>query len=391
MKAWIANAGQKDRILATADPDATAPWNPPAKPFAGDAQPARRRSVDGRHGLVTDMVGAPLHRQTPLPTRILAAAAALLALAACEPAFGLGLPSETALEDGAANTLTHAKTFGITGTYSLAGSVQWTIDLQLVRPSTAHAIVSTSDQKVEAVITGDHAYFRGQKFLAAHMAGDPQSQNLARAAGNSWWKGPPGYIPAMKEFTDGAAFRTAFLGSANTHRTDHLSVDGQAAVGLSGVRADIYIAAAAPFHLLRVHLKKDVVIDAMSDVDFHYGDFDREFGINPPTDVIDFSNLSTLPPIYSVVSVDTSRCGAPCSVSAQLKNLGGQIGASGPSTVTFTATAAVSGSVLGSCQATVAPDVGYNGTTSVSCVLNLTSQPENGTVVTAAANNPGRS
>ena len=57
------------------------------------------------------------------------------------------------------------------------------------------------------------------------------------------------------------------------------------------------------------------MIDAMSDVDFHYGDFDREFGINPPTDVIDFSNLSTLPPIYSVVSVDTSRCGAPCSRS----------------------------------------------------------------------------
>src|SRR5439155_892375 len=209
-----------------ADEDVNPVLAPPSAVYlAGDAQPARRRSVDGRHGLVTDMVGAPLHRRTPLPTRILAAAAALLALAACEPAFGLGLPSETALEEGAANTLTHAKTFGITGTYSLAGSVQWTIDLQVVRPGTAHAIVSTSDQKVEAVITGDHAYFRGQKFLAAHMAGDPQSQNLARAAGNSWWKGPPGYIPAMKEFTDGAAFRTAFLGSANTHRTDHLSVD----------------------------------------------------------------------------------------------------------------------------------------------------------------------
>jgi len=323
--------------------------------------------------------------------QILSAAGLLFALAACDPTLGLGLPSERVLEDGAAKTLSQAKSLGIKGSFSTSQGVSSTIDLQLVRPTTQHATITTGEEKLEAIVVGETAYFRGPKFLAGHMGTDPLSQNLVKAAGNSWWRGSPGNIPSMTEFTDGAAFRTSFLGSANTQRTDHQSVDGQAAVQLSGARADVFIATTPPYHLLRVHLKEGVLIDAMRGVDFHYSDFDRDFLITPPTDVIDFSNLSTLPPIYTVVSVDTSRCASPCAVSAQLKNLGGATGATGPSTVKFTLAAAISGSVLGSCQATVTPDVGYNGTTTVSCSITVTSQPENAAVVTATANNPGRS
>jgi len=322
--------------------------------------------------------------------RLLAAAGLGFALAACDPTLGLGLPSERVLEDGAANTLTQAKGFDINGTYSTSAGELWAIDVQLVRPNTERATASTGDQKVEAIILGEAAYFRGQKFLAARMGSDPLSQNLVKAAGSSWWKGSPSFIPPMKEFTDGAAFRATFLGSANTQRQDHQTVDGQPAVQLSGTRADVFIATTPPYHLLRVHLKKDVVVDAMAGADFHYKDFDRDFRISAPTDVIDFSNLSTLPPIYTVVSVDTSRCARPCVVSAVLRNLGGATGAIGPSTVTFSLAAAISGTVLGTCQATVAPDVGYNGTTTVSCSIDVTSQPENAAVVTATASNPGR-
>ena len=105
--------------------------------------------------------------------------------------------------------------------------------------------------------------------------------------------------------------------------------------------------------------------------------------------MIDFSNLTTLPPIYTVVSVDTSRCASPCVVSAQLKNLGGLFGATAPSTVAFTMKAAASGAVLGTCQAQVTPDVAYNATTSVSCTINVTGQIENAATVTATATNPG--
>jgi len=118
--------------------------------------------------------------------RLLAAAGLGFALAACDPTLGLGLPSERVLEDGAANTLTQAKGFDINGTYSTSAGELWAIDVQLVRPNTERATASTGDQKVEAIILGETAYFRGQKFLAARMGSDPLSQNLVKAAGSSW-------------------------------------------------------------------------------------------------------------------------------------------------------------------------------------------------------------
>jgi hypothetical protein len=139
-----------------------------------------------------------------------------------------------------------------------------------------------------------------------------------------------------------------------------------------------------------VHMKKGVVIDGLSEADLRFDHFDREFGIAVPTDVIDFSNLSTLPPIYTVVSVDTSGCGSPCVVSALVKNLGGMHGGRAPSTITFTMTATASGNVSGSCQAQVSPDVGYNATSTVSCTIsNVSGQQENAAIVTAVADNPG--
>jgi hypothetical protein len=113
-------------------------------------------------------------------------------------------------------------------------------------------------------------------------------------------------------------------------------------------------------------------------------------GIAAPSDVIDFSNLSTLPPVYTVVSVDTSGCAAPCSVAALLKNLGGLSAAQAPSTVTFTMTDPATGKTVGSCQAQVRPDVGYNSTTTVACSISVNGAQVNAAVVTAVADNPGR-
>lgn len=318
------------------------------------------------------------------------AVAVFFAVGACDPPFGLGLPSERALEDGAANTLTHAKSFEMKGSYTSGAGGQWTVDTQLVRPDRRHTTVAGANERVEAIVIGGDGFFRGQTFLAAHMGSDPLSQNLVRAAGNAWWKGPPGYVPPMTEFTDGAAFRATFLGSVNTQRADRQSVDGQPAVRLSGQRADVFISATPPHHLLRVHLKDGVVIDGMAAVDLIYGGFDQDFKITAPTDVIDFSNLSTLPPIYTVESVDTSRCANPCTVQANLRNLGGATGAIAPSTVTFTMTAAVSGTAIGSCQTSVIPDVGYNQTITVGCTINVSGPDLNASVVTAVATNPGR-
>lgn len=333
----------------------------------------------------------------------------LAALSACDLPAGLGQPTTRALESGSADTLTAAKSFEITGSYSESAAPTgqppasgarenvppqagtWTIDLQVVRPGTEHMVVSAADVKLEAIILGNDAYFRGNQFLSLHMGSDPLSRNLVKAAGNAWWKGAAGIVPRLPDLTIGSAFRATFLGTAVTQRYDHVSVDGVDAVNLSGSRADVFIAAAPPYRLVRVHMKRGAVIDGVSDADLRFANFNQDFRIAAPRDVIDFSNLSTLPPVYSVESVDTSGCASPCVVSAVLKNLGGATGARAPSTITFTMTSTASGSVIGSCQTQVTPDVGYNATTTVSCTIaSLSGEQANAAIVTAVADNPGR-
>jgi hypothetical protein len=330
----------------------------------------------------------------------------LAALSACDLPFDLGQPTTRALETGASDGLTTAQSFEVIGSYTGPGAAlpvasgartsgpapdtTWTIDLQIARPDTEHLVVSAGSVKLEAIIVSGSAYFRGHDFLAQHMGTDPLSQNLVKAAGSSWWKGNSSIVPKLPDFTDGANFRTTFLGTAVTQRTDHVSVDATDAVELSGPRADVYIAAGSPYRVLRVHSKNGVAVDGISAADLRYSNFDKDFGIAVPTDVIDFSNLSTLTPIYTVLSVDTSGCGSPCVVSASLKNLGGMRPAKGTSIITFTMTDAATGKVIGSCQAPVQPDVGFNSTTNVSCTIGGLSGAPNAAIVTATADNPGQ-
>jgi hypothetical protein len=336
---------------------------------------------------------------------VLAAAAVLASVFACDPTLALGQPTTRALENGAAATLDAAKSFRIRGTYTDQSTtltspaspartnpvdVRVVVDLQLVRPNTLHVVVSAADVKLEAIVLGSDAYFRGNQFLSQHMGSDALSRNLVRVAGNSWWKGSVANVPSLPDLTNGSSLRATFLGTAVTQRSDHVSVDGIDAVNLSGPRADVFVAANPPYRVLRLRIKKGVVIDGITDGDLRFDSFDRDFQIAAPSDVIDFSNLSTLPPIYTVVSVDTSGCVSPCAVSALLKNLGGASGAVAPSTVTFTMTDPASGKVLASCQALVQPDVGFNSTTTVGCTMaGVNGQQVIAAIVTATADNPG--
>ena len=317
-------------------------------------------------------------------------AVVVAALSACDLPFGLDLPTTRSLESGATGTLLAADSFEITGSYS-EGSMQWSIDLRLSRPGSEYVTVTTADVKLEAIILGDNAYFRGQQFLSAHMGSDIVSRSFVKAAGNGWWKGSAGHVPQLTDLTDGNVFRSTFLGQAIRERTDHVSVDGIDAVDLSGARGEVFITAQAPYRVLRVRLKHGVVVDGIRDADLRFVNYNHDFGITAPSDVIDFSNLTTLPPIYTVVSVDTSGCGSPCVVSASLKNLGGLLHARAPSTITFTMADTASRQVLGSCQAQVVPDVGYNATTTVRCTIDkVAAQQSNAATVTATPDNPGR-
>ena len=311
---------------------------------------------------------------------------------ACDLPFGLGLASTRALEEGAASALDDASSFEISGSYLESGA-RWTLDLQLARPNAQRLVLSGSEpaQKVEAVVLGKDGYFRGRDFLAAHVGSDPVSQGLLGAVGDAWWKGTAADAPQLPDLTRGNGFRATFLGPAVTQRLDHLSVDGLDAVYLAGPRAELWMMAGPPYQPLRLRLRHGVSVDGLMEADLRYGSFDRDFGIAAPTNVIDFSNLSSLPPLYTVVSVDVSRCTSPCVVSALVKNLGSTQPARGPSTISFVLKDNASGKALGSCQTSVVPDVGYNATTTVSCTVAGTSGATPGAdTVTATPNNPGR-
>jgi hypothetical protein len=320
--------------------------------------------------------------------RALAAMLVVAALGGCELPLDPGLPTTRAVESGAAATLSGATSFELTGSFVESGA-QSTLDLQVVRPGTEHLLLGSGSSTLEAIVVGPDAYFRGQQFLAQHMSSDPVSRGLVKAAGGGWWKGDADLVPKLSEFTEGTAFRSTFLGTATTQRTDHVSVRGVAAIEMSGVRADAYLAAAAPHQVLRLRLKQGVAVDGLTDVDFQYGNYNRDFKVAAPSDVIDFSNLSRAAPVYTVVSVDTSRCGSPCAVSALLKNLGGTGAARGHSSITFTVKAAASGTAVGTCTVPVAPDVGFNATTTAGCSIDLTGRAADAAVVTATVDNPG--
>lgn len=309
---------------------------------------------------------------------------------ACAPPPDLGRPSSRSLEQGVEDSLSATSGFEVNGTYVEAATA-WRIDLQQTHSGDLHIVFSAGGgDQLEAIVVGGQSYFRGQRFLADHMGSDQLSKNLAAAAGGAWWKSAAANVPRLPDLFSGAAFRSAFLGSAVSARADHVAMDGIDTVELSGQRADVYVAEAAPHRLVRLRAKPGAVVDGAGDADLHFGSYGRNFNISVPADVIDFSNLSSLPPVYTVLSVDTSRCGSPCVVSAQLKNLGGATRAKAPSTVAFVLSDPATGSTLGACSVDVAPDVGYNQTTTVGCTMPAFAGQESAALVTATATNPGR-
>ena len=316
------------------------------------------------------------------------AAVLFLLLCGCEGPFGLGLPATRALEAGATDSLS-SPSFEMSGSYQVSGA-SWTVDLQFAGSGTEHALISQGSLKLEATIIGGQAYFRGQEFLSQHLGSASAARTLVQAAGNAWWKGTATNVPSLPEFTDSSRMRSTFLGPAVTARGDHVTVDGVDAADLSGSRGDLYIAEGSPHRLVHIRLNPRASVDGITSADFAYSHFGTDFKIAAPTDVIDFSNLSTLPPLYTVISVDTSKCTSPCVVSAVVKNLGGKTGARAPSSVIFTMTDPTNNSVIGTCTATITPDVAYNSTARVSCTVGVPSGRKlDAVTITAKPDNPG--
>lgn len=321
--------------------------------------------------------------------RLLTAAATMLLVAGCDLPLGLGFATTRELEDAALGELASAKSFEVSGSY-IELEDHWIIDVQVARPRSKHVTVERNGVRLEAILIGTARYFRSQKVLAQQLGTDHASRNLEQAAGNAWWTGLGAPGPDPFDFTDAATLKAALINSDLVTRRDRVTMNGVETAELSGARAEVYIEEAAPHRLIRLRTRAGAVVEGIRQADLDFGHYGADFKIAAPRDVINFADLTTLPPNYTVVSVDTSGCGSPCLVQATLKNLGGRNGAKAPSTVSFQMSDLVSGRAIGGCTGTVAPDVDYNATTTVSCTIAEAAGADfAGAKVTAIPNNPG--
>jgi hypothetical protein len=317
---------------------------------------------------------------------LLTGLAALFLVSACDAPLGLGLATTRELEKGAIATLTSAHSLEVTGSYLDSGD-PWEVDVQVDRTGARHIVASSRGVHLEAILIGKDGYFRSQGLLAQRMNGDAASQSLARAAGNGWWKGLLTTAPNLSDFIEAGKVKATFINADLVSRRDHVADGGVDTAELSGSRADVYISEAAPHELVRLHMQPGTTVDGLTRADLRFSHYGTDFNIVAPSSVINFADLSTLPPNYTVLSVDTTGCTSPCRVEATVKNLGGKTGGKAPSTVTFEVTDLVSSTSSGTCTAIVAPDVGYNATTTVSCTI--AGAGFGAAKVTATPTNPG--
>jgi len=321
--------------------------------------------------------------------RLLTGLAMVLLVSACEPPLGVGLPTVRELESGAIARLASARSLEVAGSYLESGDA-WDVDVQVVRAGAQHVLAVRGGVHVEAILIGKDGYFRSQELLAQQLNGDPASRSLAAAAGNGWWKGLVSSAPKLSDFTESDKVKATFINADLVSRRDHVAESGVDTAVLSGPRGDVYIREAAPHELVRLRMAPGATVDGITRADLRFSHYGADFNIVAPSSVINFADLSTLPPNYTVLSVDTAGCGSPCVVRAAVKNLGGMTGAQSPSTIRFDMADLVSGAITGSCVAPVVPDVGYNSTATVSCTIaGATSVDFGAARVTATPINPG--
>jgi hypothetical protein len=301
--------------------------------------------------------------------RVVVVGALGLMLAACGLPFGIGQASTSQLINGAADTLAKAKSFEVTGTFT-SDSDKYQIDLQYESSGTAHMDVTKGTTHLELLQINGKAYFRGKDFVASVAGTDTFGQALARAVGDKWFTSKDATPIDMSGFTDAAKVKANFLNTLSVTRKDNVTYNGQDTAELSDSDTILNITESSPYELLRLRTQPGKTVSGMTDADLAFSNYNKSFNIAGPTDVFQMDDPTTWPPYYVVTAVNLDRCsGDPCTVAATLKNNGGAKGAAAPSTVTFTASNDADKSVLGTCKATVSPDVANDAATSVSCSI----------------------
>jgi hypothetical protein len=301
--------------------------------------------------------------------RMDATCAAALSLASCGLPFGIGRPSTADLENGAAAYLTKAKSFEMAGSFT-RGSDTFKLDVQFTTPSTLHEDVTKNGVQVELIQAGGKVYYRGAEFVAGEVGSDASGKTLAKAIGNRWFTSEDATPIDTSSILDANKVKANFLTTIASTRHDDVKFKDENTAELTAFDVIVNITESSPYRVVRVRSIKGKTVDGNTDADIAVSNYNKDFGIQAPSDVFDVDDMSTWPPLYTVIDVSNARCSVPCTLSAVLQNQGGLTGAPAPSSVTFTLKNHSNGSLLGSCKATISPDVAHGSKVTKSCTIS---------------------
>lgn len=322
--------------------------------------------------------------------KVVLISATALAVAACGLPFGLGHPSAAQLESGAADNLAKAKSYEAKATF-LDGPKAYSVDIEYAAPSTVHIGGTQGDNALEMLSYNGKAYYKGQLFLDTVLV-DPNAQKVLKGAHDRWVTSSQ--VPAIdtSEITDPSKARLLLSGVASG-RQDDVTYNGQNTAELTLPAVIVNITEDSPYRLVRLRSIADQSLGGVSHLDVAFSNYNKDFGIQAPSDVFDFDDPTTWPPLYHVDAFTTEpnpmTCNDPCVLTADMENTGGLNGASAPSTVTFVLTASDQSS-LGTCKVTIQPDRPHGQKFTVSCSIQSpawTNYAGNYTY-TATADNP---
>jgi hypothetical protein len=303
--------------------------------------------------------------------RILVVVAAGLLAAGCGLPFGgQSLPSTSQLVNGAADGFAKATGFEVTGALTEDGA-SYTLDVQFTPPSTNHVTLTQNGTlNVESVAVNGKVFYRGRAFIALLVGSSASDQQLAKAVGDRWLTSSSAIPFDLGAFTDASKIKDNFLSASSLKRKDNVSSNGTMTAELTADDYILNITEASPYRLVLLRTAQGKTVQKLSDAKLAFTNYNKDFAIQTPTDVVDRDNHSTWPPMYTRVSVNNSKCDDPCILSAVYRNDGGTTGASAPSTVNFTLTSKADGSALGSCKATIQPDVANGQTVTATCSIS---------------------
>lgn len=301
--------------------------------------------------------------------KVLIAAMVCFTAAACGLPFGIGQASTSQLINGAADTLGKASGFEVAGKFT-TGSDKFQVDIQYQSSGAAHVNVTVNSTQIEAIQSNGKVYYHGKDAASTFVGSDAFGQAEPIAVGDKWFTTSKATPMDMSGFTDAGKVKANFLNTVSLSRKDNVTVNGVNTAELSDSESIINITESSPYELVRLRTQPGKTSSSASDLDLAFSNYNKDFSISVPTDALNLDDPSTFPPFYQVTAINISGCnGDPCRVAATVQNAAGTKGASAASTVTFTATNDADNSVLGTCKATISPDIANGAKANVGCSI----------------------